>query len=472
MTEQTTAVAERQGDPIISALGQFSGALQAHLPTKVDRDRFVRIVQQAYQRTPRLQECTLDSIASAAVEAAELGLEPSGAVGGAHLVPYNVNVGTKERPRWEKHAQLIIDYRGLVELARRSDKIEDVYAEVVREADHFRVIGGSEPRIEHIPNLAAPVTPNPDHAENPMTHVYAVAVFRSGYRRSVVMSKAEVDAIRTRARDNNTGPWATDYLQMALKTVLRRLCKTLPLPKTVHQALEVEDARERQLAATVEPMPTVAHAALGERLQQQRLATEGTDQPGQAATVTEAAPQPDGGGGAQAAPAPAPQPEAAASPPGGEPQAPVQEGLGIDGAEPSCPHPSDNYVVSADRSQVACGLCGEVLTNEPAAVPHVTAAGEAVPSGQPAGDVAPPPASTGTPLDALQAAPSKPTFLAYASHAIAREATELAHLSKDDWQQVVAALGPAWPDLYRRLPTVVKANARGNGMAPQRKEAA
>ena len=128
MPSPSTAVATRQAQPptdeggplalVTASLKAEGGAIRAFLPSDEHRQRFLRIVLKAVGDNPDLAQCTPDSIASAAVEAAMYGLEPSGAVGGAHLVPFNENVGTKDKPRWEKHAKLITDYRGDIELAR------------------------------------------------------------------------------------------------------------------------------------------------------------------------------------------------------------------------------------------------------------------------------------------------------------------------------------------------------------------
>jgi recombination protein RecT len=118
---ETTAVATREKvHPIVLALEERSDVIASLLPKGTDVERFKRIVLQSINRNPALRKCTPNSIVDAAAEAARLGLEPSGAIGGAHLVPYGDT------------AQLIVDYRGLVELARRSGEIAAIDAAIVR----------------------------------------------------------------------------------------------------------------------------------------------------------------------------------------------------------------------------------------------------------------------------------------------------------------------------------------------------
>jgi recombination protein RecT len=238
---ESTAVATReQVHPIVAALEDRSDVIASLLPRGTDVERFKRIVLQSINRNPQLKKCTPNSIVDAAAEAARLGLEPSGAIGGAHLVPFGDT------------AQLIVDYRGLVELARRSGEIAAIDAAIVRQADHFKVVRGTQPSIDHIPDLVAPSPADPADETNPVTHVYAVARLRNGQRQFDVMTRDEIERIRARSRAGNAGPWRTDWHEMAKKTVLRRLSKTLPLTVEVRALLEMEDEAERTPVVVVE----------------------------------------------------------------------------------------------------------------------------------------------------------------------------------------------------------------------------
>lgn len=297
MPPRSTAVAERPRQaepehplvPIKDALKDQGGAIHAFLPNEEVRNRFLRVVTQAVQKNPDLMACTPESIASAAVEAAMYGLEPSGAAGGAHLVPFRKNVGTKERARWVSEAQLVVDYRGQMQLARDSEKVEDAFAVIVRKADRFRYDAANQ-RIEHEPDLSAAQSPNPDDAANPMTHVYAVVVFRSGYRRPEVMSKAQVDAVRAMSKAANGPAWRDSYLEMAKKTVLHRALKTAPLKPGARAILERDPDFDFDGArATVEPV-NGAQPRLADRLRTKRLGT--SEQPGQDETPASSRPAP------------------------------------------------------------------------------------------------------------------------------------------------------------------------------------
>lgn len=238
---ESTALANREKvHPIVAALEERSDVIASLLPRGTDVDRFKRIVLQSINRNPQLKKCTPNSIVDAAAEAARLGLEPSGAIGGAHLVPYG------------NTAQLIVDYRGLVELARRSGEIAAIDAAIVRQADRFHVRRGTEPAIDHVPDMEAASPADPADEANPVTHVYAVARLRNGQRQFDVMTRDEVERIRGRSRAGNAGPWRTDWHEMAKKTVLRRLSKTLPLTVEVRALIEMEDEAERTPVVVVD----------------------------------------------------------------------------------------------------------------------------------------------------------------------------------------------------------------------------
>jgi recombination protein RecT len=216
----------------------------------VDPVKLKAVVLATFTRTPGLWDCDPVSIARAVVEAAQAGLEPTGSLGGAYLVP-RWNGKTQQR-----EAQLVIAYTGLVKLARRSGEVARVEARIVRAQDEFDFGYGLVPWITHRPTLGLP-----EDAPNPMTHAYAVAHYRDGTVQFDVMSGAEILAIKARStskdRDGNVvGPWVTDEAEMWRKTVTRRLAKYLPLTVEAQRALDAEEA------IASDPVPTVVRRAL------------------------------------------------------------------------------------------------------------------------------------------------------------------------------------------------------------------
>lgn len=191
---------------------QFSRALPKHLSP----ERFARVAITALTRTPKLAECTQASMMKCLLDLSAMGLEPDGRR--AHLIPY----GTE--------ATLIVDYKGLVELIRRSGDVVSIRAETVCEKDSFDWKNGE---VTHSVNWRE------DRGE--VQAVYAEAVMKSGEKQTAVMTTKEVEAIRARSRSGNNGPWKTDWAEMAKKTAVRRLSKMLPLSSEIIRHIERDD---------------------------------------------------------------------------------------------------------------------------------------------------------------------------------------------------------------------------------------
>jgi len=47
----------------------------------------------------------------------------------------------------------------------------------------------------------------------------------------------EIELVRSRSKAANSGPWVTDWNGMAKKTVVRRLCKYLPMSPEIEKAM-------------------------------------------------------------------------------------------------------------------------------------------------------------------------------------------------------------------------------------------
>lgn len=195
-------------DAIKGELRKASPLLKAMLPKHVEIDRMVRIVTSAVSRTPELLECSPRSIVLATAQACALGLEPNTPLGLGYLVPF------------KKEAQFIPGYRGLTRLAVQSGEVRWIQARAVHAKDTLEIDYGTEQRLVHRPTLG-------DAGE--LIGVYAVAEMKNGSKVFEFMTISEVHAIKERSKASANGPWITDFEEMAKKTVVRRLCKSLPL---------------------------------------------------------------------------------------------------------------------------------------------------------------------------------------------------------------------------------------------------
>ena len=204
--------------------------LQQALPKHMTAERMIRVAMTVIQKTPKLLECDKRSLIGAIVEASQLGLEPDGVLGHAYLVPYTLNKGKANEITV---CQLIPGYKGLIDLSRRSGTIKTVESRIVYEKDEFDFSYGLNPKCEHRPSRL----PDPGKP----IYVYAIGHLINGGVQYEVMTVREVEAIRARSRASRNGPWVTDWEAMAKKTVLRRLCKLLPVSVETQKAIAIDE---------------------------------------------------------------------------------------------------------------------------------------------------------------------------------------------------------------------------------------
>ncbi|WP_210425998.1 recombination protein RecT [Chromobacterium violaceum] len=198
------------------------------LPKHLNADRLARIALTEIRKTPALAKCNQESFLGAVMQCAQLGLEPGNALGHAYLLPF----GNGKASDGLANVQLIIGYRGMIDLARRSGQIISISAHTVHAHDTFSYQLGLDPDIKHIPT---------DGERGPLTHVYAVAKLKDGGVQFEVMSKHDVDQVRKTSKAANNGPWVTHYDEMAKKTVCRRLFKWLPVSIELQTAVTLDE---------------------------------------------------------------------------------------------------------------------------------------------------------------------------------------------------------------------------------------
>jgi recombination protein RecT len=198
-------------------------------------EKITKIVTAAISRQPLLLKAFQESqhsILRCAFAATQLGLDPDSPLGQCYMVPFR---NGKNGGKYE--AQFIIGYRGLIDLARRSGNIVSIRSRVVHVNDTFRIVYGLREELHHVP------FEGPDAGE--LRAVYAVAELRDGGIQYEVMYKHQIDAIKARSKASQYGPWVTDYNEMARKSVVRRLCKYLPMSVDLAAAVEHESAQEK-----------------------------------------------------------------------------------------------------------------------------------------------------------------------------------------------------------------------------------
>ena len=205
---------------------EFVAQLKRAVPKHVDVDRLLRVAMTSIRTTPKLLECTPQSLMASVMGCVTLGLETEPTLGQAYLVPY-----------WNSRnkcfeAQLIPGYRGYISLARRSGEVQSISTQVVYNNDFFELQFGLEEKMNHIPAEG-------DRGE--VKGAYVVFRYKDGSHSFDYMPKEDIDKIRTRSKAGEKGPWVTDYPEMAKKTVIRRHVKVAPLSVELARAAASED---------------------------------------------------------------------------------------------------------------------------------------------------------------------------------------------------------------------------------------
>ncbi len=204
--------------------------IEAVMPKHLSSERLFQLAVSTVNHDPKLAECNIATLLSCVMKCSALGLEPSSVdgLGRAYILPYRNNK-TKCM-----EATFILGYKGMLDLARRSGEIKDISARAVYEGDEFEYEFGLNETCRHIP-LATERTPDK------LTHVYMVCHFKDGGHYLDVMTKAEVDAIRSRSKAKDSGSWVTDYEAMAKKSVIRRGFPYLPVAIEAQQAVSADE---------------------------------------------------------------------------------------------------------------------------------------------------------------------------------------------------------------------------------------
>lgn len=212
---------------MLSGSSALRASIANALPSHITPDRMARVCLTALRRNPKLQQAKPESLLAAIMVCSQLGLEPNDPRGQAYLIPY------------KDECQLIIGYRGMIDLAMRSGMVENIQALAVYERDQFEYEQGLEMKLRHVPYLG---TEDPGK----LVCTYAIASLRGGSKAVVVMPLRDIERARKASSGVKSGrptPWDDWYEAMAIKTAVRKLAKFMPQSPEFARALEVDDAQ-------------------------------------------------------------------------------------------------------------------------------------------------------------------------------------------------------------------------------------
>lgn len=222
-----------------ATIGYIHGMVPASFANVLTQERIVKTVVMACKRDEKLRQCSLPSLVFAVASCCAMGLEPGGALGHAYLVPrWNSKKG-------ELECTILVGYRGLIALARRSGDIINVEAHVVYANDDFRVLLGTQTEVVHIPDMRG--------KRGDVIAAHCRADFKDGGFHVEVMTREDIEHARESSIANSPA-WANHYGEMAKKTVVRRASKYWP------QAIDLMDAMLSEMSSDVDDAAQVVDA--------------------------------------------------------------------------------------------------------------------------------------------------------------------------------------------------------------------
>lgn len=199
------------------------------LPRDFNTERFVQNSKALLNGNETLfkfaKQYGTNQIISGMMRGAFLGLDFMNSE--AYLIPYGSSLN------------FMPSYKGMIKLCIKysTRPINTIYAKIVREGDEFS---------EEIVNGQPSITFRPKPFNNaPMIGCFAVCLYKDGGMIYEVMSKADVEQCKKSSKSKNIPAW-NFYSEMAKKTVLRRLAKSIPLDideklsEAMNAGLEIE----------------------------------------------------------------------------------------------------------------------------------------------------------------------------------------------------------------------------------------
>ena len=199
-------------------------------------ERFITSIISAVQTNPALQECTNNSILSAALIGEALKLSPSPQLGHYYMVPFkNTKIGVTE-------AQFQLGYKGYIQLAERSGQYRKINVVSIKDGELVRY----DPLNEDIEvNL---IEDEEEREKAPTMGYYAMFEYINGFRKTMYWSRAKMEAHAEkyspgyRAKKGYTF-WEKDFDGMAYKTMIRQL-----ISKWGIMSIDMQTAYESDMA--------------------------------------------------------------------------------------------------------------------------------------------------------------------------------------------------------------------------------
>ncbi len=216
-----------------------------------DGQRFISSIISATQINPTLQQCTNQSIVSAALLGEALKLSPSPQLGHFYMVPFDVKTNQTDpntgKPIYVKQAQFQLGYKGYIQLAIRSGQYKKLNVMAIKEGE----LEYFDPLDEEI-KINLMIEKWDEREALPTIGYYAFFELSNGFRKAIYWSKTQMESHALKyspgyKKDKEKGWnytfWSKDFDGMAYKTLLRQL-----ISKWGIMSIEMQNAFEGDMA--------------------------------------------------------------------------------------------------------------------------------------------------------------------------------------------------------------------------------
>lgn len=206
-------------------------------------NKFLWAVVWCFQATPKLANCTKESLTSSFMKCAELNIYPSSTNGLAYVLPYD-----KKKKDWAQwvvdysYAQFQLWYKWIVELFYRS-WVKSISSEIVYQHDvdngRYEELNGI---ITHRPDVF-----NQERRKTKAVGAYVIVELVNGWKLSKSMDKESILDMGkkfSKSFSSDSSPWKQENdpeLWMWKKTVLKQIAKFVPQNETVMRAIEYDN---------------------------------------------------------------------------------------------------------------------------------------------------------------------------------------------------------------------------------------